>query len=200
MKATWLILSLITLSIFVKGQNYLNKINLNEVIIPFDWTDEIQKTNEWEFVELVSPKKKKVKFDLNKRNGKIWNFKKKEFANLPNRWVLNLGESLKSSVKYFKENKTFIITTTIRRIDIDTTYINDVIEIFEVAMLTNEYLVLDVVENQFCFDYTFGRKLTKYECDEKNKNALLVGRIFGNTTKKNLTLPRLLFKKRTTNK
>jgi hypothetical protein len=45
------------------------------------------------------------------------------------------------------------------------------LELFNVINLTSEYLILEKIEDKYCFDYSNGKKLSKKECKEKAKEC-----------------------------
>ena len=164
MKTVWLISILIISPFFSKGQSSLSKIILNkEKSIPSGWTNKIQEKGGWEYVKTVTVRSKKVEDYYLRESGKNWNFDKNELEISPYKWKMGNDEYSNFSIKYYKSNRTIVISTTVNSGDRSF----ERKEIYKVINLTNEFLILEEIKDTYCFDYSKGRKLTKKECKEK---------------------------------
>ncbi len=168
MKVIWLLSILGFISISVNGQTNLKKIILNKKQkLDSNWVTQIQEKGEWEFVKTVRIRGKKVKDAISLKDGQKWRFKKDSLEILPYYFKTDSTIFLNVSIQYYELNKTFETNfkTTFRGRPLRGRHY------YKVISLMDDYLVIERVENDDCFDYSEVRVLTDKECKEKEEAA-----------------------------
>lgn len=193
MRLTTLLLLVLWFNGFSFGQSDLKEIILNkEGIVDENWVEKIQNGG-WEYIKTVGVKGKKISSVVSIPVGKTWNFSKTSVKILPYMWKSSEGEYSDLDAKFHSSNRVIVIETVV---DLGKGRISNSKAAYEVINLTNEYLVLEEIDDKYCFDFGNGRRMTKDECNDKRENEperLFGGRsinIGGKPPKK-----RLVFKK-----
>lgn len=161
MKTILSLLLFFTSTLIAVGQDELTAIVLNKnQEVPVDWVERLQNAQEWVFQNKVIVKSRRIKDYYLSENGERWTFKPSTAIINPYHWKIDNQEYSSFDVTYHRTNNTLIIGSMLKRGNL-TTHRK---EVYEVINVTDEYLMLEKINETYCFDFTHGRRLSKREC------------------------------------